>query len=85
MSSVMNNIEFLRLVFSFLKPHQDGVEGGDETKVRKLALSSAARTCRAFKDLALSSLWWKLDGLDAVLVAARGILGQSVSLELSLG
>ena len=78
----MNNVECLSLVFGFLKPHHNGVEDRDETKLRRQTLSSAARTCRAFKNPALSSLWWELDCLDAVVVTTRAILEQSVGLKL---
>ena len=49
------------------------LEYSNERRKRRKTLGWAARTCKMFKDPALRSLWWELDGLHAVVVVTRAI------------
>lgn len=66
---VLNIVEVLEVIFDYLRPYRTGLESPIETDERRQALARAARTCKSFSDLALKSLWWELDGLDAILSA----------------
>ena len=70
-----NQVLEFQLIFDHLRPSYTGSESDDEVRRRRQTLGGAARTCKRFRDPALRSLWWELDGLRVVVVVIRVLTG----------